>query len=582
MGNVAHCQCQRGPATPIKRKIIVSDVWSPELLEFDVLGLAPNQLRNYAISLLQTFYWGCGSDPDAITLTNFASALQDKHQENPFHNFAHAVDATQLLATKGRRMLWDQIFSPMIRCALVLASLCHDVGHPGVSNAYLVNIQHNLALLYNDRSPLENMHCSCIFELLAERSQNIFCFLPRSEVGFLRGIVIDVILHTDQKLFNTVLAGVDGLYRRNMNAFGADSEDPTGPEIDLLRTDENRLVVMRALLVGCDGQHQARIWDVARAWGKLRQQEVLAQSLKEQALAIPVGPLTPSEVADDHLAFLGSLVAPMLIGEVRLFRPLTKLSNQFTENVRAWGFEIEFPTPAQFDCIDNTIGLLTNPKMAIVVEPEAQTESRAVTEPCSEPSCLGGVQPPFVREVRRWREARSGCTQQRELVLVYVVSEMFLGATEVEPSKSSRAEQPILLRYTVQPDSLLPSGPLSNIFSTGNFIDGKTLETAIRNSKDNGIPIIDLHKADFPRGTVTAEATVDAANLRLSGSNFDDLLQTLQALTGKTKSGRPKKTVVIKEEIDAKESASENRKMLMGLLGWGAARPSKDGGKPVW
>ena len=38
-----------------------------------------------------------------------------------------------------------------------MAALGHDIGHPGVNNGFLSEVGHELAMQYNDRSPLENM-----------------------------------------------------------------------------------------------------------------------------------------------------------------------------------------------------------------------------------------------------------------------------------------------------------------------------------------------------------------------------------------------------------------------------------------
>jgi len=48
----------------------------------------------------------------------------------------------------------------------VIASLAHDVGHPGVTNRFLVNTRHKLAVNYNDLSVLESMHASKTFKLM--------------------------------------------------------------------------------------------------------------------------------------------------------------------------------------------------------------------------------------------------------------------------------------------------------------------------------------------------------------------------------------------------------------------------------
>eukprot|EP00971_Amphidinium_carterae_P110114 2181230-Amphidinium_carterae.2 len=39
---------------------------------------------------------------------------------------------------------------------------------PGVNNQYLIETAHELAIKYNDRSPLENFHCSKLFEILSQ------------------------------------------------------------------------------------------------------------------------------------------------------------------------------------------------------------------------------------------------------------------------------------------------------------------------------------------------------------------------------------------------------------------------------
>ena len=52
--------------------------------------------------------------------------------------------------------------------ALLLAALGHDTAHDGVSNGFHIAVGSEHARLYNDLSPLENMHCvrhSCNREL---------------------------------------------------------------------------------------------------------------------------------------------------------------------------------------------------------------------------------------------------------------------------------------------------------------------------------------------------------------------------------------------------------------------------------
>jgi hypothetical protein len=85
------------------------------------------------------------------------------HKSNPYHNFKHAVDVLQSSyyflcklgaldpmasnfvrpATTRRRMAtWhiDQLLRPKDIFALLIASIGHDVGHPGVNNMFMASI----------------------------------------------------------------------------------------------------------------------------------------------------------------------------------------------------------------------------------------------------------------------------------------------------------------------------------------------------------------------------------------------------------------------------------------------------------
>ena len=85
------------------------------------------------------------------------------HPRNAYHNFAHAVDVTQacysflkelklapplsVLTDSVSKGKWHRdskssaigsLLKPMHVLALLVAAIGHDVGHPGLSNAYMV------------------------------------------------------------------------------------------------------------------------------------------------------------------------------------------------------------------------------------------------------------------------------------------------------------------------------------------------------------------------------------------------------------------------------------------------------------
>ena len=55
----------------------------------------------------------------------------------------------------------------------VVGAFVHDVGHTGVNNNFLVQTGSQLALRFNDQSPLENMHVAIAFEAMKEEGCNL-------------------------------------------------------------------------------------------------------------------------------------------------------------------------------------------------------------------------------------------------------------------------------------------------------------------------------------------------------------------------------------------------------------------------
>jgi hypothetical protein len=88
-----------------------------------------------------------------------------------------------------------RVLTDLDALSLLLAAMCHDLEHPGLTNAYQVKTRSPLALRYHDSSVLENHH-ACVGFTLLERA-GLLVRLSGGEYGEVRKSFVAAILATD-------------------------------------------------------------------------------------------------------------------------------------------------------------------------------------------------------------------------------------------------------------------------------------------------------------------------------------------------------------------------------------------------
>ena len=170
--------------------LAVLDSWAFDVLEhthnelFEVFGYIYGRLDVY-----HTF-----SLPAPVFMAFLAELSNRYVNSNTYHNFRHGCDVGftvwRLLTVPGLEVA----FNHLEMFAILTAALAHDVGHPGVNNAYLVKAKHPLALGHNDRSPLENFHCVELYNILSKAETNIFAGLTETQWRDARKVILHAIL----------------------------------------------------------------------------------------------------------------------------------------------------------------------------------------------------------------------------------------------------------------------------------------------------------------------------------------------------------------------------------------------------
>ncbi|XP_050411685.1 high affinity cGMP-specific 3',5'-cyclic phosphodiesterase 9A isoform X1 [Patella vulgata] len=191
----------------------------------------------------------------------------------PFHNFKHCFMVAQMMY--GLTWLIDlpSILDDLDVLILITSAICHDLDHPGYNNAYQINARTDLALRYNDISPLENHHCSVAFEILEKKHCNIFRNLTLDQFKRVREGMIRCILATDMAKHNEILHSFKGVLP-NFNP----------------QDKEQRSVFLMILIKVADISNEVRPMEVAEPWLECLLQEFFNQSDLEKLEGLPVAP----------------------------------------------------------------------------------------------------------------------------------------------------------------------------------------------------------------------------------------------------------------------------------------------------
>uniref|UniRef100_A0A087XZ25 Phosphodiesterase n=1 Tax=Poecilia formosa TaxID=48698 RepID=A0A087XZ25_POEFO len=228
-------------------------------------------------------------------LVQFVEALENgysKHR-NPYHNLIHAADVTQtahflMLHTGLMKWLCCSLLIGLVNTAAI-----HDFEHTGTTNNFHIHTRSEVAILYNDRSVLENHHVSAAYKLMAEEDMNILVNLNKEDWRELRALVIEMVMSTDMSChFQQIKTMRNGLTQTN----GID-----------------KVKVLSLMLHAADISHPAKAWPLHYHWTHSLMEEFFRQGDKEVELGLPFSPLCDRKatmIAQSQIGFIDFIVEP--------------------------------------------------------------------------------------------------------------------------------------------------------------------------------------------------------------------------------------------------------------------------------
>lgn len=284
-----------------------------------------------------------------------ATRRQYKHErEVHYHNWRHAVDVSQcifcfLLDLRlcprlesderecGNFTPVESLLTPLDGFILLISAIGHDVGHPGVNNAFLVACNHPLAQAYNDKSVLENYHCAAYQQLLRKHWPAL------NQIAGFRATMISTILATDMQRHFEYMSSLGDLKTK------AQSTQPKVEDWNNKDRENTRELLMALLIKAADISNIARPFDIAAKWARILMYEFARQGELESELEIPTclfgGPPDVEDVlaaAQSQQGFMGLFGFPLFQGITEVLPSLSASVTELKSNQDLWQRKIQF------------------------------------------------------------------------------------------------------------------------------------------------------------------------------------------------------------------------------------------------
>uniref|UniRef100_A0A0G4HQG8 Phosphodiesterase n=1 Tax=Chromera velia CCMP2878 TaxID=1169474 RepID=A0A0G4HQG8_9ALVE len=233
-------------------------------------------------------------------LTNFLTTVEANYTaEAPYHNALHGADVALMTVWLTQQVGVRVRLTPLQNLTVIVAALCHDLGHDGVNNLFHSNSESAIAQVYNDRSILENFHCAQTFRILKDQSCNFLENLDKNAWRAFRSGVIDLILDTDMKGHFQFVSAMKLRVKAESfhHCLSKEAWNPPLKEATAKEMEQDLWLVTRACLKAADLGHSAKSWEIHKKYSFAVTQEFFAQGDLETSLDLPVSPLCSREGA---------------------------------------------------------------------------------------------------------------------------------------------------------------------------------------------------------------------------------------------------------------------------------------------
>jgi hypothetical protein len=256
-----------------------------------------------------------------------------------YHNAIHGADVTQTTSLFFLNSNAEQICdtNALDLLSIIIAALGHDIGHPGLTNAFHINAKTDMALTYNDISCLENFHASKLFNTIKNDSTNIFENLNTNDYKTIRKRIVSEILATDMANHGKVMSMIK-------SKIPADYDKEKHETIEILSKNEKtkfeeQQILLDFFIHSADLAHNTKLFKISIKWVELLTNEFWNQGDKEKNLNLPVSFLcdrNDTNVPNSQVGFIKGFILPTFDVLITLFPTLSYTVENAKNNLNEW------------------------------------------------------------------------------------------------------------------------------------------------------------------------------------------------------------------------------------------------------
>ncbi|CAK9052626.1 unnamed protein product [Durusdinium trenchii] len=277
------------------------------------------------------------------SLFTFLGRIEEMYcPQIPYHTALHAADVMMTTEWFLRAPTLASEVSELDHVMVLIACAIHDVGHNGRNNLFHTKTMSPLAITYNDKSVLENMHVASAFEVMQQDAQYNWLahlqqnFLPESASKavnlqqYIRRGIIDIVLGTDmakhiqhQKFLASRVAAV-----QNQNNAEANGET-------------SKMEFLEAIMHAADISNPCKPRKMMLHWTQRVIEEFWAQGDEEMRLNIEVSPMCDRITGEDsipkqQLGFIDFVITPYYTPLAELIPEVKEATKNMLDNRSFW------------------------------------------------------------------------------------------------------------------------------------------------------------------------------------------------------------------------------------------------------